>query len=243
MPLNLNEYLLKSVNLLTLEQLFTHFESALDSFGYDSAVFLCFPPRKDAGEVIPTCPYFNVSTDLISEYLSNKLYTSGPVFEYIRTTGLPITWSDVFVEGKIKKLPEIEKYIKLLSSRGYHNGVAMPVFGVGNSFGFISLASHQKAINIKLDKNIIVQHVCIDLMRQYIRITKIENGGVIKLTRREKEVLTWVLKGKSNSVIAQLMNISEHTVSTYIKRSTKKLNASSKWSAALTAVLIGLIQY
>ena len=60
---------------------------------------------------------------------------------------------------------------------------------------------------------------------------------------REKEVLSWVLKGKSNPVIADIMGISEHTVATYIRRCSTKMNASSKWSAAITAVLVGNVQY
>jgi len=244
MPVNLNEYLKKSILLDNFEDLFEHFETALDKYGYDSVVFICFPPRKFADELLPVCPYFNIPDVIISEYLSNELYRSGPVFEYAKTTGKPVVWSEILQNQKIDKSPEIEKFLKLIQSKGYNNGVTIPVFGVGNSFGYISLASHEKEIDPGVEKNVTLHHLCINLMRQYIRISNDnEKQKHPKLTKREKQVLTWVLKGKSNSVIAELLDISEHTVATYIKRSTKKLNASSKWSAALTAVLIGIIQY
>jgi len=39
------------------------------------------------------------------------------------------------------------------------------------------------------------------------------------------------------------MKISVHTVETHLKRSSKKLNTSSKSSSALTSVLMGLLHY
>jgi len=242
--IDLNTYLEKSIGFTKTEELFDHFKGALNTFGYDSVVFICFPPRKGAGEVKAICPYFNVPQEIVCEYLEQKLYETGPVFEISKISGQPVVWSDVLDEkNSAKTLPKLSKFLDLLKEHGYYNGLTIPVFGVGNSFGYISLASHETEINLEDPKNIIIFHLCMNLMNQYFRISEINNPPNVKLTKREKEVLTWVLHGKSNSVIAEIMELSEHTVSTYIKRSTVKLNASSKWSAALTAVLIGIIQY
>jgi LuxR family transcriptional regulator/LuxR family quorum-sensing system transcriptional regulator CciR len=61
------------------------------------------------------------------------------------------------------------------------------------------------------------------------------------LTRRELDVLGWVVRGKSNSVIAELLGISEHTVDTLMRRVYRKLGVGDRTSAALRAVGSGLV--
>jgi DNA-binding CsgD family transcriptional regulator len=224
--------------------LFENFEEALKVYGFDYSVFIFFPPRKEAGEIKPCCPYFNVQEKIISAYLENELYKIGPVFEKAKTTGRPVIWDDIFQDNNVEeKYPVLKKLLEVLRGYGYMNALTIPTFGFSNSFGFISLASRDRELNSKDPDLVVLTHVCIDLLHQYMRITKQDVDGHPKLTDREKEVLRWVLQGKSNSVIASIMDISEHTVDTYVRRSIKKTQASSKWSAAMTAVLNGTLHY
>ena len=51
----------------------------------------------------------------------------------------------------------------------------------------------------------------------------------------------WVAKGKSNSVIADIIGISPNTVDTYLRRIFEKLEVSDRVTAALRGLAIGLI--
>ena len=62
-----------------------------------------------------------------------------------------------------------------------------------------------------------------------------------KLTRREQEVLKWIAEGKSNSVIGDLLKISEPTVDFHIRNIFRKLNVASRVQAAVVAMSMGLI--
>jgi DNA-binding CsgD family transcriptional regulator len=62
----------------------------------------------------------------------------------------------------------------------------------------------------------------------------------IKLTQREAEVLSWVAQGKSNTVIADIMNVSPHTIDNYLRRTYAKIGVNSRTSAAIKALLLGL---
>lgn len=53
-----------------------------------------------------------------------------------------------------------------------------------------------------------------------------------KLSTRERQVLTLIARGLSNSAIAQELEISEHTVKTYNERLYEKLDVSSRSEAA-----------
>jgi len=65
----------------------------------------------------------------------------------------------------------------------------------------------------------------------------------VHLTSREKEVLTWVARGKSNSVIADIVGISQHTVNGYLRRIYLKTRTTDRTSAALRAIGDSLIDF
>jgi len=62
----------------------------------------------------------------------------------------------------------------------------------------------------------------------------------IKLTQREAEVLSWVAQGKSNTVIADIMDVSPHTIDNYLRRTYAKIGVNSRTSAAIKALTLGL---
>ena len=62
----------------------------------------------------------------------------------------------------------------------------------------------------------------------------------ISLTRREVEVLSWVAQGKSNTVIAEIMGVSPHTIDNYLRRTYAKIGVNNRTSAAVKALLLGL---
>ncbi|HEX7856695.1 MAG TPA: LuxR C-terminal-related transcriptional regulator [Sphingobium sp.] len=62
------------------------------------------------------------------------------------------------------------------------------------------------------------------------------------LSPREVEILRWVAKGKSNSVIADILEISPGTVDTYLRRVFEKLKVTDRTSAAVKGVSLGLIR-
>jgi len=61
------------------------------------------------------------------------------------------------------------------------------------------------------------------------------------LSARELEILDWVARGKSNSVIADILSLSGATVDTYLRRIYEKLDVSDRTSAAVVGVGMGLI--
>jgi DNA-binding NarL/FixJ family response regulator len=60
------------------------------------------------------------------------------------------------------------------------------------------------------------------------------------LTQREKEVLSFLVKGSTNKEIAQNLFISEKTVKSHLNKIFKKLNVSRRLEAILCAIKNGL---
>ncbi len=68
---------------------------------------------------------------------------------------------------------------------------------------------------------------------------KVQDFG--RLAPREIEVLTWIAFGKSNTVIAEILGISIHTVDTLCRRAMRKFETSSRTTAAVRAAQMGLL--
>ncbi len=63
----------------------------------------------------------------------------------------------------------------------------------------------------------------------------------VHLTDREQMCLTWVARGKSSWVIANMLDISKYTVDFHIENAMEKLNTRSRTFAAVKATRQGLI--
>jgi len=66
--------------------------------------------------------------------------------------------------------------------------------------------------------------------------TFIENNEKIELSNREKEILSFLVKGLSHKMIAGECNISYHTVNTHIKNIYEKLHVNSVAEAVVKAL-------
>ena len=64
---------------------------------------------------------------------------------------------------------------------------------------------------------------------------------VIPLSTREEEVLTHIAKGLSRTEVAEMLNLSTHTVASHVRSIYTKLNISSRAEAAVEAIRRGLI--
>jgi DNA-binding CsgD family transcriptional regulator len=79
-----------------------------------------------------------------------------------------------------------------------------------------------------------------DAARRFVREGE-QQTNAAALTLREREILLRVLEGKSNWVIAHLMQVSENTVKFHLKSIFRKLGVSSRIVAATRAQAMGLL--
>ncbi len=63
----------------------------------------------------------------------------------------------------------------------------------------------------------------------------------ISLTKREVECLEWIANGKSSWDIGQILGISPDTVNYHVKKTLRKLDVSSRTTAVVRAISLGLI--
>lgn len=123
---------------------------------------------------------------------------------------------------------------------GLGNGYSLPVFGPAGRNGCVNVGravSEQAIETAPVDDMHIFAQAAHMRLCQLLPDTQLEKP----LSARELEILDWVARGKSNSVIADILNLSGATVDTYLRRIYDKLDVSDRTSAAVRGVGMGLI--
>ena len=129
-----------------------------------------------------------------------------------------------------------------------YNGVATPIWGP-NRFSALGFATSEKndacdSSPIKLDLlNAISHHFYLVFERLHQDTKKnSEKLQTIYLTPQEYTVLGWAAKGKSNTVIADIMQVSVATVKFHMRNIYKKLDVYDRPPACAKAIALGLVQ-
>ena len=63
----------------------------------------------------------------------------------------------------------------------------------------------------------------------------------LRLTERELACLRWVVAGKTNPEIADILHIAEGTVGQHLKKASTKLQALNRAHLCVRAVVLGLV--
>jgi DNA-binding CsgD family transcriptional regulator len=134
--------------------------------------------------------------------------------------------------------------LDLGTEAGLNNGICTPLWGP-HRFAGIGLATTEKKDACDANTDMITaycNHFYIAFQRLH---AKTENAGNpvpnIYLTYREKEILTMIAEGKSDSVIAVLLKLTPSGVNFHMRNIYKKMQTNSRTYATSKAIELGLI--
>ncbi len=184
-------------------------------------VYHCFPPAW------------------VSRYKEMDYYDIDPIIERAMRTREPFCWFDI---DKLQRLSTAQKALLTdLRSHGMVDGYAVPIFGPQGTTAYFGVGSTYGDMHVDAVALRQIQYACNTLHNRYLEIHGEIDSSQPSLTNREREVLTWIARGKSNSSIAGILGISEHTVDTLVRRCFHKLAVSDRISASLKGVATGVI--
>ena len=176
----------------------------------------------------------------VREYVESGFFEYDPIPMIAHATTDPFLWSEAPDLADLSN--DQREYLETLATKGVGEGVAIQVFGPHNrdgyfGFGFAEPRPEFSAVRLR-EFQMAAQAVHLSVCRiiEEKRPEDVEN-----LSPRETEVLSWIARGKSKSVIADILGISVHTVDTIVRRIFRKLDVADRTSAALKGVAYGLI--
>ncbi|MEO0461799.1 MAG: autoinducer binding domain-containing protein [Pseudomonadota bacterium] len=196
-------------------------------------------PQFDAPNSMRSAVYAHGYTPEWLEYYDQADFRqSDPIPERTMRHGAMLTWQEARYIAP--NTPENEAYFKAMDEEGLVHGFGLPLFGprgrdafAGMDFGVpVSEVSSSNLGVVRSVAQAAHQRVCVILDRSEV---------VPELSEREREVLHWVVRGKSAGTIATILELSPDTVKTYTKRIYAKLETSDRVGATVKALKQGLV--
>lgn len=130
------------------------------------------------------------------------------------------------------------RYLQITAKYGLGRGIGVACYGPQGRNGFLGVAwpgdSEPPTRVIQW-----VNNVGQSSFQRYCQLVRKEDL-VPALSNRELEVLSWMCEGKSNSVIAQILNISRSSVDMYVRRLFTKLAVTDRTAACIRGFTLGL---
>ena len=176
-----------------------------------------------------------------TRYVEKGYRVIDPVVSNSMRGVLPFDWQEVREATKQTKLFFGEAREFGVGSRG----ISIPIRGVMGEQALFSVSSTKS----RREWSLVKQHLLPDLtylgFLVHAEIVKSLYTGYeyfsIRLTPREREVLTWAAQGKTCWETGEILGLTERTVNFYIRNASTKLGAATKTQAVARAIQTGLI--
>ena len=132
-----------------------------------------------------------------------------------------------------------QRYLKIAARYGLARGIGAACYGPYGRSGFFGVAwpFSRKPMRRAVQAVHMIGQASFQRYCQLVQPT-IE---VQPLSNRELEVLSWMREGKSNTVIAQILEISRASVDMYVRRVFAKLEVTDRTGAVLRGYAMGMI--
>jgi DNA-binding CsgD family transcriptional regulator len=151
----------------------------------------------------------------------------------------PFTWLEVL---RARNLTEQQAaYVNKVRETGAADGFAVPIHQPGNDIGLcVSVSDHPIS---DLEEQLFLQVVSLHAFArcQTLGVASDANSVKAPLSVREIDCLRWVLKGKSDTDIGKILEISPTTVHFHVERGKKKLGVRTRTQAAAMIMTLGYL--
>lgn len=210
------------------------------NFSVDAMSYYHIPP---AGSADFSDKYFialGFCPDKTVEYRRNFSIFKSPFIDRCRPITEPLFWPEILDALKMRD-EERTLLQDFYCTEKAKNGIVIPCFGPAGRNGCVVLRFDDTYTRFSRESIRLVQWMAWNAHVSLCKLKCAQTPDDINLTEREQEVLTWVARGKSNNVIAEIIGISHHTVNGYLRRIYLKTGTSDRTVATLRAVSGSLI--
>jgi len=181
---------------------------------------------------------FGYDDDIVNSYHSMDYTRLDVAARRSIATGAVMTWDEAWGKGPITL--EERQFRELLTLPKTFNALAVPCFGPCQRIGYVSLLPSDEGRIFSAGERRFLQTVAQVAHLQLCELLFTKHSE-FALSPREREILHWVALGKSNTVIAQLLNCSANTVDTHLRRTYAKMEVADRTTAAIKAIGLGMI--
>lgn len=184
----------------------------------------------------------NFSPAWRKHYDAKRFAYVDPTVLHCMSSTLPIVWAP-----ETFRTPEERELYQEACSYGVRTGVTFPIHGPAGEFGVISFVSDRDP-GVDFAREVERELPALALIRDYafasasrFTVEPAQVEPAPRLTKRELEVLKWVMAGKSSWEISRITSCSEATVNFHMGNVRQKFNVNTRQQAVVKAIALGLI--
>ncbi len=240
--MQLEDYIEKTNEAKTREELFEIYKKSLHQLGFDSVVYSHITAHHSANLKAGHALQCNFSSDWMQYYVENNYQKIDPCIEQAFRSSLPFTWEDLRAESylsdeQLNILDEAED-ARLLA------GVGIPLFRSNGEIAGVGISSTENRETA--NKNTLSLLKCYTEQFHLIYCSMVGNPedkipAIPHVSQREREILKWLSCGKNASEIGTILGISHDGVKFHIKKLFSKFDANSQMLLVLKATMAGVI--
>ena len=168
---------------------------------------------------------------LLAQYLSARGRGLAVLANVIQNSVRPVYLDEL---GELVELtPEERAHLAAYRAAGVQNGLGLQVFGPNGRNGIFAIDLAPDPPRLPPAVLARLRWGCQAMHLRYCDLLLPTLGKLPSLSSREAEVLGWVVRGKSNAAIGDILGISAHTVDAHLRRIYLKLGVFDRISAAL----------
>jgi LuxR family quorum-sensing transcriptional regulator LasR len=177
-----------------------------------------------------------------TRYDAARLAYVDPTVSHCLGSTMPIVWQPgMFCAPAQRELYEEACGYGILS------GVTFPIHGPNGEFGVVSFASDSapgavtsRALEHHLPDLALIRDYAFPPASSFLGASAPAEIPP-RLTRRELEVLSWAMAGKSSWEISKIISCSEATINFHMANVRQKFNVNTRQQAVVKAIALGLI--
>jgi DNA-binding CsgD family transcriptional regulator len=228
-----------------------------ERYGFASFSFL------DTGASHLDVPFYfgTLRPDFVSGYAENKLVHVDHCVARARRSNSPFSWGEVPVPPAVGlRKSSAQTTMEFAYDHGYQEGFVVPFHfadPIGRLYSSVVVffwTDPAKRFRFLMSRKRLEMHLvmtywaqrAVDIIGEQCRggspfgLRETAEAAPV-LTDRERDVLAWAARGKSALDTAEILTLSEETVTTHIRNAMKKLGANNKTHAVAKAIYRGLI--
>ncbi|WP_354669048.1 helix-turn-helix transcriptional regulator [Rhizobium sp. SSA_523] len=175
----------------------------------------------------------------ISEFDAHNLLTQCPLSSMMKSMALPLGWRCDRSPRREAGLAFPDPQVRLMEAFGLPAGAAMTLHSSSNAAYIMRLDGERSLLTLpELNE---LGMLFLQAFRVFDRLQQAEKTPHARLTCRELEVLRWTSQGKTSSEIAEILSLSEYTVTAYLNKAIKKLDCVNRTQLVAKAIRLQLI--
>lgn len=208
-----------------------------DTFGYEY-FFVSNPPTSESKSFAEAIVITSAPSDLVQGHEAREPVSSNPMGGILRQTGAPFEFS---LDRPGSQVPADFRSFAHTVAATYNldSWFIVPVYHPDHGPAAVSFLGKRPPMSLGETAELMLYgHLVHQKLRQ---VSARPEKPDSPLTERERECLIWTSVGKTSVEIAQILNLSEHTVNHYLNNAARKFDAVNRTQAVAYGLRLGFI--